>query len=152
MKRSYLLIILALILAAVIPAAAQTESPAEKRAKEMVQLLSAGSRAEFKKYVEANFGGQMAQMPMDRHLNFFSSVYEGSHGYEISGVQDNTKPNEVTMLVKNKLTGEWDALLIRVEPEPPNKITGIGFRPPKPPASETKGSRKKRRAANWKRL
>jgi CubicO group peptidase (beta-lactamase class C family) len=129
---------LALILAAVIPAAAQTESPAEKRAKELVQLLSAGSRAEFKKYVEANFGGQMARLPMDRHLNFFSSVYEGSRGYEISGVQDNTTPNQVTMLVKNKLTGEWDALFVSVEAEAPYKIAGIGFRPPKPPVSETK--------------
>jgi len=138
MKKPYIFIILAFILAAVIPAAAQTESPAQKRAKEVVQLLSAGNRAEFKKYVEANFGGQMAQMPMERHLNFFSTVYESSRGYEISGVQDNTKPNEVTMLVKNKLTGEWDALLIRVEAEAPNKITGIGFRPPKPPAGEAK--------------
>ena len=39
------------------------------------------------------------------------------------------------MLVKNKLTGEWDGLLVTVEAEAPNRITGIGFRPPKPPAA-----------------
>jgi CubicO group peptidase (beta-lactamase class C family) len=129
---------LALILAAVIPAAAQTQGEAEKRARELLQIISAGNRAEFKKYVEANFGSQMAKMPMERHLNFFSSVYEGSRGYEISGVQDDTKPNEVTLLVKNKLTGEWDALLVSIEARPPYKIAGIGFRPPKPPSGEAK--------------
>jgi CubicO group peptidase (beta-lactamase class C family) len=119
-------------------AVAQTAAPAEKRARELVQLLSAGNRAEFRKYVEGNFAAQMARLPMERHLNFFSSTYESSHGYEIAGVQDATKPNQVTMLLKNKLTGEWDALLVSVEADPPNKITGIGFRVPLPPAGDTK--------------
>src|SRR5262249_40146246 len=34
-----------------------------------------------------------------------------------------------------KLTGEWLALVVRVEPESPYRIAGIGLRPPKPPAS-----------------
>lgn len=138
MKKSYVGLIIILIMGAMSAAFGQTESPAEKRAKELVQVLSAGSRAEFRKYVEGNFGGQLARLPMERHLNFFSSVYEGSRGYEIAGLQDATQPNQVTLLVKNKLTGEWDALLVSVEAEAPNKIAGLGFRPPKPPAGETK--------------
>jgi CubicO group peptidase (beta-lactamase class C family) len=137
MKRSYIVLILVVILAGVMTAAAQTESPAEKRAKELVQFLNAGNRTEFQKYVQANFGAEMLKAPMERHLNFFSSVYDNSRGYEISGVQE-AKPNQATMLVKNKLTGEWDALLVVVEPEAPFRITGIGFRPPKPPSSEAR--------------
>ena len=138
MKRSYILISFLFMLAAGGAVFAQTESPAEKRAKELVQLLSAGSRPEYKKYVEGNFGGQMAKLPMERHLNFFSSVYEGSRGSEIAGVQDATQPNQVTLLVKNKLTGEWDAIFVSVEGEAPHKIAGIGFRAPKPPTSDPK--------------
>lgn len=138
MKKSYLLVIFAFILAAVLSAAAQTESPAEKRAREMVQHINSGNKAEYKKYVEATFNTRLLGMPMNRHLDFFSSVYEGSRGFEISGVQDNTKPNQVTMLLKNKLTGEWDALLVVVEPEAPNRIAGIGLRDPKPPAGAVK--------------
>ena len=91
MKRSILFFIV-FGLIGVMTAAGQTESAAEKRARELVQVLNAGKRAEFQKFVEANFGEQMRGMPMERHLNFFSSVYDNSRGYEVSGVQD-TKPN-----------------------------------------------------------
>jgi CubicO group peptidase (beta-lactamase class C family) len=138
MKKSYIGLVIFLIAGSLSAAFGQTESPAEKRAKELVQLLGSGNRAEFRKYVEGNFAAQMTRLPMDRHLNFFSSVYEGSRGYEIAGVQDATQPNQVTLLVKNKLTGEWDALFVSVEPDAPNKIAGIGFRPPKPPAGDAK--------------
>src|SRR5688572_30289086 len=135
MKRSYIVLILVFILTGVITVTAQTESPAEKRAKELIQFLNAGNRTEFQKYVEANFSAEMLKAPMDRHLNFFSSVYDNSRGYEISGVQE-AKPNQAIMLVKSKLTGEWDALLVVVETEAPYRIAGIDFRPPKPAASD----------------
>lgn len=112
----------------------QTDSSAEKRAGELVRILNAGNRTDFQKFVEANFGGQMKGLPMEQHMNFFSSVYDNSRGYEISGVQE-AKSNEVTLLVKNKLTGEWDALFVAVEAAAPHRITGIGFRQPKPPAA-----------------
>ncbi len=136
MKKSTLWLIV-FCLVGVMTVAGQTESAAEKRARELVQVLNAGKRAEFQKFVEANFGEQMKGMPMERHLNFYSSVYDNSRGFEVSGVQE-TKPNQVTMLVKNNLTGEWDALLVTVEAEAPYRITGIGFRPPKPPAVNAK--------------
>ena len=137
MKTSYIALILAIVLSCVMTGAGQAENPAERRAKELIQFLNAGNRAEFRKYVEANFSGEMLKAPMDRHLNFFSSVYDNSRGYEIGDVQE-ARPNQATMLVKSKLTGEWDALLVIVEPEAPHRITGIGFRPPKPPASQTR--------------
>lgn len=138
MKKSYILISLLLVLAAGGAVFAQTESPAEKRAKELVQVLSAGSRPEYRKYVEANFGGQMAGVPMERRLNSFSSIYEESRGFEIAGVQDATQPNQVTLLVKNKLTGELRALMVTVEAQAPNKISAIRFIEPKPPLSDSK--------------
>ncbi len=110
----------------------QTENPAEKRAKELVQIINSGNRAQFQEYVKTNFADEMQKIPMDRHLNFFSSVYDNSRGYEIKGIQE-SKPDQATLLIKNKLTGEWDALAVTVEEESPNRIKGIGFRSPKPP-------------------
>lgn len=117
---------------------AQNENAAEKRARELVQVLNTGNRAEFRKFVETSFGTRMRGLPIERHLNFFSSTYESSRGFEISGVQDAATPNQVTLLVKNKLTGEWDALRVIVEPQAPNGIDGIGFRLPVPPAGDKK--------------
>lgn len=109
------------------------QSPAEVRAREVAQLISTGDRQVIKKYVSENFAGRMAQLPMDAHLNFFLGEHDQSRGLEIIGLQD-SRPNEATLLVKTKLTGTWQGLLVIVEAAPPHKITGIGRRPPKLPA------------------
>lgn len=120
-----------------------TVSPAERRAREIVQLLTSGSRAEFRKYVENNFADRFKSIPMDRHLNFYSSVYDNSHGYDVSGVQDASQPNQVTLLLKTKLTGDWDAIYVSVEATEPYKVSGIGLRQPKPPAGEARKTSEK---------
>ena len=129
--------VISLVLVTAFASFGQSVSPAEKRARDIVQLFNGGSRPEYRKYVEANFGARMA-LPMERYLNGFSSIVERSRGFEISGVQDASKPNEVTLLLKNKLTGEWEALFVAVEADAPNKIAGLGFRPPKPPAGNVR--------------
>jgi CubicO group peptidase (beta-lactamase class C family) len=109
-----------------------TESPAERRAKEFIRLLNANDREGFRKYVMENFGGRMRQLPMDAHMNFFSSVYDRTRGVEFMSVQE-AKANETTVLVKQKLTGEYGAFIFAVEPEAPHRIVGLGSRQPKPP-------------------
>ena len=113
------------------------QSPAETRAREIAALISSGDRAAVRKYVEANFGDQMRSLPMERHLNFFMFEHDSSRGLEVVSVQDSSA-TDVTLLVKNKLTGNYQGLRVAVDANPPHKITGIGRRPPKPPAGETR--------------
>jgi CubicO group peptidase (beta-lactamase class C family) len=113
------------------------QNPAETRAREVVELINSGDRAAIKKYVDANFNDRMRGIPIDRHMGFFLTEYDQSRGYDIDSVQD-SQPNQATLLVKTKLTGQWQAILVAVEPTAPYKITGIGRRPPKPPAAEAK--------------
>ena len=113
------------------------QSPAEMRAREIAQLISAGDRAAIRKYAAENFGGQMQNLPMEQHLNFFLWEHDQSRGLEISGVQD-AGANEATLLVKSKLTGDWQALRVVVDPAPPHKVTGIGRRAPKPPTGDAR--------------
>ncbi|HUR98195.1 MAG TPA: serine hydrolase domain-containing protein [Pyrinomonadaceae bacterium] len=121
----------------VLAAVAASQTPAETRAREIAALISTGDRAAIRKYVEANFNDQMRRIPMERHLGFFSSEHDQSRGLDINGVQD-SGPNEVTLLVKSRLTGDWQGLRVVVEATPPHKIAGIGRRPPKQPAGETR--------------
>ncbi len=114
--------------------APQAENPAERRAKEFARLIDTGNRAELQKYAKENFSPRFLNIPMEQHLGFFSSVYDYTRGVEVHGIQE-SKPNEVTLLLKSKLTGEWLALVVRTESEAPHRIDGIGRRPPKPPAS-----------------
>ncbi|HEY7546104.1 MAG TPA: serine hydrolase domain-containing protein, partial [Blastocatellia bacterium] len=114
--------------------AAQSDNPAEQRAKEFARLLDSGNRAGLRAYAKENFAPNFLNIPMEQHLGFFSSVQDSTRGVEIHGLQD-SKPNEATLLLKAKLTGQWLALLVRVEPDAPHRIAGLGLRQPKPPAS-----------------
>lgn len=122
--------------AVALTAAAQTttEQPAERRARELLRFLETGKRAEYKQYVQENFSPRFRAIPMEQHLGFFSSTYDQTRGVELHSFQ-NAKPTEVTALLKGKLTGQWLALLVRVEAEAPHRIDGLGLRPPQPPAS-----------------
>src|SRR5687768_1828016 len=118
------------------------QSPAESRAREFVALINSGDRAAIRKYVDANFSGAMRNMPMEQHLFFISAERDQSGGLEISGIQESVE-NAVTLLVKTKLTGQWQALRVAVEPTAPHKIVGIGKREPKPPATALRKLSKK---------
>ena len=136
MRRSgYLFIFLALsfVLASVThaqPSAAQ--AAAERYARELTGFVTTGDRAAYRKFVEENFGGDFAKVPMDAHLGFMSSIHDQTRGFEYQNIQE-WKANEVIALVRSKLTGEYDGLLVRVDTNPPYKIVGLGLRPPKMP-------------------
>lgn len=110
------------------------ESPAERRGKELARMLDTGTRADLRKFAQENFAPPFRDVPVERHLNFFSSVQDSTRGVEIHSLQD-ARPNEATLLLRSKLTGQWVALFVRVEPEAPYRIAGIGLRPPRPPSS-----------------
>jgi CubicO group peptidase (beta-lactamase class C family) len=114
-----------------------SETAAAARAKEFARLLDSGNRAALAAYAKENYTPGFLNVPMERHLDFLSSVYDFTRGVEFHSIQE-SKPNEVTALLKTKLTGQWLALVVRVEPEAPYRISGLGLRPPKPPAQPTR--------------
>lgn len=115
---------------------AQQPSPAEQRAKELANLINSGDRAAARAYAQANYSPAfLSGHPMDAHLGFISQVHDVTRGVEFHGIQDSGS-NEVTVLLKSKLTGRLEALLVRVEPDPPHRIAGIGLRPARKPAGE----------------
>lgn len=111
--------------------------PAETRLKELVEIINSGSRANARTYIAENFGEEMRKRPIERYLGFISMLYDGSRGFEIAGVQE-SKPNNVTMLLKNKLTGGYEAMIVVVEDKAPFRVSAIGMRNPKPPKSAAK--------------
>jgi CubicO group peptidase (beta-lactamase class C family) len=68
-----------------------------------------------------------------------------TRGVDFQSFQD-VKPNEVTGLLKSRLTGDWIAILVRVESDPPYRITGLGLRRPQPPAGVIAGRQLDNRA------
>ena len=139
-------LVTAFLLCTVIPSFGQTSdtaaaSAAEDKAKQIVALLAAGNRAGYRKFVENNFDDELLKMPIERHLRFFSTIYDSSRGFEVIGRHD-AKATEVILVVRNMLTGVHDGLLVRVEPNEPYKIAGLGMRSvPQPDSGTPAGNR-----------
>lgn len=124
---------LLLMLVLAVSASAQTENPAVKRLKELIDVVNSHDREVAIRYVRENYNDEMLKMPMELHLNFIFRAWDGSRGYDFHSLQEST-PEMATALVKNRLTGGWEAVAVRVDSAAPHKITGIGNRPPKLPA------------------
>lgn len=115
-----------------------TETPAARRAREIIQLVNAGSRAEARKYVAESYAPSFLRGNPDPHVEFFSRAHDLTRGLELQGVQD-AKPAEATLLVRNKLTGAYLNLLVRTESAEPFRIASIGLRVAQPPAGQKVG-------------
>src|SRR5690348_579586 len=71
----------------------QPDSPAAARAKEFARLLDSGNRAALAAYAKENYTPGFLNVPMERHLEFLSSVYDFTRGVEFHSIQE-AKPNE----------------------------------------------------------
>jgi CubicO group peptidase (beta-lactamase class C family) len=131
--------LLLVCLSAVAPAQqaqpAAPETPPARRVAELVKIINTTDAAATKKFIEDAYGGELAQMPLNAHLNFIAQLRDRTRGIEFRGIQD-SGATEATALLRAKLTDDWMALSVSVEPNAPHRITGIGMRPPKAPAAE----------------
>ncbi|MEW6129154.1 MAG: serine hydrolase domain-containing protein [Acidobacteriota bacterium] len=112
---------------------AGNDTPAVRRAIELGKVISMGNRAEAKKYVAENYAPSFLKVPVATHLDFIAKLYDWSRGLEFHSVKV-SKPNETGVFFKNKLAG-WTIIYVRVEPDAPNRITGIGLDEPQAPAT-----------------
>jgi CubicO group peptidase (beta-lactamase class C family) len=110
---------------------AKAQSPATKRAREVVALINNATPPAIRAFVDSAFDDQMRGLPMGAHIGFFMGQREQSGGLEWVEVQDE-KPGEATVLLKQKLTGEFIAVVVRTNSAAPYRIGGIGQRPPRP--------------------
>jgi CubicO group peptidase (beta-lactamase class C family) len=107
-------------------------SPAVQRLRELIGFVNSGDRKAATAYIKENYAPEFLQIPMNGHLDFISSMHDRTRGLGFHSVQE-SKQNEATVLLKNKLTGGWEAIFIRVEDAAPHRIAAIGQRRPKPP-------------------
>lgn len=137
-----LMLLLALAIGAVcqVPSPGGSESPAVKRGRELSAVISEGNYAKAAAFIKESYSESFLKIPMEQHLEFIMTSFDQTRGVDSLSVQAET-PDSATMLGRSKLTGQWQALLVRVDPTPPHKISGIGFRPPVLPGGAKTQSR-----------
>ena len=128
----YLMLVCAVLASALPPMlGAQSEPPATRRAHEIVALINTATPAAIRAYADSAFAPAMQRLPIAAHLNFFEGMHDRSRGLDWVEVQD-AAPLQTTVLVKQKLTGELAAILVRVDAAAPYRISGLGGAPPRP--------------------
>lgn len=130
MNRYLTVVAATLICTATTSAQAQAPSPATRRAREIVAVINTATPASIRAYVDSAFAGEMRRMPMQAHINFFMGQREQSGGLEWVEVQE-AAGSRTTALLRRKLTGDPIALAVTVEDAAPNRVAGIGQRPPR---------------------
>lgn len=108
---------------------AASDSVAARRLTELVGAINSGSGAKMRSQFETAFilsPGQLQRGGLiDRMVAFYSSIYDRSRGFKVHDLQLVT-PTEAAALLKSNLTGSWEAIAVRIEPEPPHRIVDVG--------------------------
>lgn len=114
-------------------AAAQADSAALRRGREVVALINGATAAAIAAYADSAMGGRLRSMPGEAHVGFMLGMRRSSQGLDwISGKADG--PRSATVVLRRRVTGDPLALGVEVESEPPYRVAGIGQRPVPPGA------------------
>lgn len=107
MNRFLMMTSAALVRAASTMASAQSQSPATRRAHEVLALINSATPGALRAYVDTDFATGMRTLPMQAHLNFFLGQREQSGRLDWVDVQEE-EPNRITALVMNTDAYELD--------------------------------------------
>jgi CubicO group peptidase (beta-lactamase class C family) len=114
------------------------EGPAGERITELLDVVNSNDPDRVRTFVTDRFTTEFRDFaPMEEHLAVFAQLYDQSQGfdfYSIRKYERETPPEEVVVIVRNKLTQAWQAFVLNIENEPPHRIAGLQFAPARPPS------------------
>ncbi|RJR32332.1 MAG: class A beta-lactamase-related serine hydrolase [Candidatus Latescibacterota bacterium] len=114
------------------------DTPACKRALEVVDLINKGDHEKVRAYILEYFMPEYRDMaPMEEHLQVFDGIREESEGYDVHSVRvyDPPRPaTNATIILRNHLTDSWEAIVLDVEEAAPYRIASLRFAPARTPS------------------
>ena len=118
------------------PSVSRSQSPATRRARELVALIDSGTPAAIRAYVDTAMSADLQKLPPEAHIDFMLGQRDQSRGLQWVEVQEEA-PGRATVLLRRKLTGDLTAFEVHVEDAAPYRIAGLGPRPPGPKPGAT---------------
>jgi CubicO group peptidase (beta-lactamase class C family) len=127
------------------------EGPVGARIQELLDAVSSGEPARARALVETAFApGFRDAFPIEQHLGQLTEMHRRSQGFELYGLRRYDEPRPVrpgprggppgseegeeqVVIVRNRLTGAWEAFVLVLEPEPPHRIASLRLAPARPP-------------------
>lgn len=114
-------------------------TPAGKRAKEVVELLNGISLYELEDYIKNQYAsGFRDAFPVATHKGIFQTTQTMFGKVKVVDITKSTE-NEVSVVLESERGDAWLNLILQVEEDDPHRITLMGLRPgTRPSNSETK--------------
>lgn len=113
------------------------DTPALRRAQEVLEVVNSGDASRVEALVESAFAGPFrTDIPIDMHLREFDRVHRSSGRLVPRFARGYTPPRpdtEGVLIVWNEFEAEWQAIVATVEEAPPHRITGLRFSPARTP-------------------
>ncbi|HYG46568.1 MAG TPA: serine hydrolase domain-containing protein [Allosphingosinicella sp.] len=109
-------------------------SPAVKRLKELLEVVNGGDAARIKAYVE-----EAAAQPGPGSVAYVRDLYRRSRGLDLVRVAT-VEDDGIVAVVRNRLTGDEQALSLKVEPQAPHRVTSLNEGPLEPAATPVPAS------------
>ena len=116
------------------------DTPALRRAQEVVEVLNSGDPARVKALVEGSFARAFRESgPMEDHLAAFTEWMDWDAPLEVYGARTYDPPGPPTsavLVVRSRTREAWRAVVIEVEPQPPYGITSVDVAPARLPTGQ----------------
>lgn len=110
------------------PLAAQAPTPAEQKARALVQLIAARDAGALATWLESNLApGALPPSPRAAQAAQLLTYNAGTARLEIRGVGA-AGENRAGVAISNPLSEEVDSFFVSVEPAPPHRVTRVGLR------------------------
>jgi len=97
-------------------------TPAVRRAYELVALANGGDRAAARAYIEQNYAPDLLRLPLALHMGALASLHDLTRGLTVLAVEP-SEPNTARLLIRGDLMGLPLELAVAVEDHPPFGIT-----------------------------
>ena len=113
------------------------ETPACKRALEVIDLVNKGDEGKIRAYVKESFAPAFRDaFPMEEHVLILFGAHEQSDGFDVHSarVYDPPRPaTNATIIVRNRLSESWEAFVVDVEEAAPYRIASLRIAPARTP-------------------
>ncbi|HET8946707.1 MAG TPA: serine hydrolase domain-containing protein [Candidatus Polarisedimenticolia bacterium] len=121
------------------------DTPALRRAQQVLEAINTGDPARVKALVESAFApGLRDAAPMAERLEAFARWRDLNQKLEPYGARTYDPPDAPTkavLVVRSRLLETWQAVVVTVDPQPPNLISEVDLNPARPPSDLPKGAR-----------
>ncbi len=120
-------------------AADRSAEAAQRRTRELAEVLATGDDGQIRKFVQNTFTeGFLTAIPIERHVEILGRAARQHGAWEIVAFTP-LSPTGVAASARSRKTGEWFRVVVNVDGRPPYKIASIGISPGGPPVEIPSG-------------